>query len=139
MRCNTSLSLFFLLGVSYCTQSRVAGERKKRGFEKIDGGAKYRPKYLLSIDDIDIWIYPPAHKFDGRVDGSHVGTFCVTLRHQNYAVTGDTTMSEELVKGMKRVSESISPMKPEELPGGARSFLLVDDQENLQVKLANTN
>lgn len=46
-------------------------------------------------------------------------------------------MSEILVKGMEKVS--ISPMKPEERPDGVRSFLLVDDQENLQVKLANVN
>lgn len=35
------------------------------------------------------------------------------------------------MKETERVS-----MKPEEGPGGARSFLLVDEQENLQVKLA---
>uniref|UniRef100_A0A8C7Y7P0 Si:ch211-11n16.2 n=1 Tax=Oryzias sinensis TaxID=183150 RepID=A0A8C7Y7P0_9TELE len=37
-------------------------------------------------------------------------------------------MSEVLMKETERVS-----MKPEEGPGGARSFLLVDEQENLQV------
>lgn len=36
-------------------------------------------------------------------------------------------------------SISIGPMKAEECPGGVRSFLLVDEQENLKVKLANVN
>lgn len=40
-------------------------------------------------------------------------------------------MSEVLMKETERIS-----MKPEERPGGARSFLLVDEQENLQVMLA---
>lgn len=45
-------------------------------------------------------------------------------------------MSDILMKEMD--SLSISPLKPEDHPnGGGRSFLLVDDQENLQVKLAN--
>lgn len=30
-------------------------------------------------------------------------------------------------------SVSIGPVNPEELPGSVRSFLLVDEQENLQV------
>ena len=33
----------------------------------------------------------------------------------------------------------ISPMKPEARAGGVQSFLLVDEQENLQVKLADVN
>ncbi len=36
-------------------------------------------------------------------------------------------------------SVSISPAKAEERPSSVRSFLLVDEQENLQVKLANVN
>lgn len=40
-------------------------------------------------------------------------------------------MSDILMKEME--SLSISPVKPEQRPGGVRSFLLVDEQENLQV------
>ncbi|KAK5929204.1 hypothetical protein CgunFtcFv8_010455 [Champsocephalus gunnari] len=40
-------------------------------------------------------------------------------------------MSDILMKEMESIS--ISPTKPEECPDGARSFLLVDEQENLQV------
>lgn len=36
-------------------------------------------------------------------------------------------------------SISISPTKAEERTKGVSSFLLVNDQENLQVKLANVN
>lgn len=36
-------------------------------------------------------------------------------------------------------SISIGPVKAEERPDGVRSFLLVDELENLQVKLANVN
>lgn len=45
-------------------------------------------------------------------------------------------MSEILMKEMESIS--ISPMKValEGRPDGAPSFLLVDEQENLQVKLA---
>ncbi|XP_033971072.1 zinc finger FYVE domain-containing protein 1 [Trematomus bernacchii] len=41
-------------------------------------------------------------------------------------------MSDILMKEMESIS--ISPTKPEECPDGARSFLLVDEQENLQVR-----
>uniref|UniRef100_A0A3B5AKG0 Zinc finger FYVE domain-containing protein 1-like n=1 Tax=Stegastes partitus TaxID=144197 RepID=A0A3B5AKG0_9TELE len=44
-------------------------------------------------------------------------------------------MSEILMKEMESIS--IGPVKPEERTDGVRSFLLVDEQENLQVKLAN--
>lgn len=43
-------------------------------------------------------------------------------------------MSEILMKEMESIS--ISPVKPEEPADGVRSFLLVNEQENLQVKLA---
>ena len=43
-------------------------------------------------------------------------------------------MSDILMKEMESIS--ISPTKPEECPDGARSFLLVGEQENLKVKLA---
>lgn len=46
-------------------------------------------------------------------------------------------MSDILMKEMDCIS--IGPMKPEERADGVRSFLLVDEQENLQVKLANVN
>lgn len=46
-------------------------------------------------------------------------------------------MSEILMKEMESIS--VSPVKAEESPDGARSFLLVDEQENLKVKLANVN
>lgn len=46
-------------------------------------------------------------------------------------------MSEILMKEMESIS--ISSMKPEAHAGGVRSFLLVDEQENLQVKLADVN
>lgn len=42
-------------------------------------------------------------------------------------------MSEILMKEMENIS--ISPLKNDERPNGGRSFLLVDDHENLQVKL----
>ncbi|KAL7400382.1 hypothetical protein ABVT39_011106 [Epinephelus coioides] len=41
-------------------------------------------------------------------------------------------MSEILMKEMESIS--IGPMKAEECPGGVRSFLLVDEQENLKVR-----
>lgn len=43
-------------------------------------------------------------------------------------------MSEILMKEMEILS--IGPMKAEQLKDGPRSFLLVDEEENLQVKLA---
>lgn len=46
-------------------------------------------------------------------------------------------MSEILMKEME--SLSLSQVKAEERPDGVSSFLLVDEQENLQVKLANVN
>lgn len=46
-------------------------------------------------------------------------------------------MSEILMKEMESVS--LSPVKTEERPDGFSSFLLVDEQENLQVKLAYVN
>lgn len=46
-------------------------------------------------------------------------------------------MSDILMKEMESVS--IGPVKAEERPGGVQSFLLVDEQENLQVKLASVN
>lgn len=46
-------------------------------------------------------------------------------------------MSEILMKEMESIS--IGPVKAEERADGVRSFLLVDEQENLQVKLANVN
>lgn len=46
-------------------------------------------------------------------------------------------MSEILMKEMENIS--ISPVKPEARAGGVRSFLLVDEQENLQVKLADVS
>lgn len=42
-------------------------------------------------------------------------------------------MSEILMKEME--SLSIGSAKPQQSPEGVRSFLLVDEQENLQVKL----
>lgn len=42
-------------------------------------------------------------------------------------------MSEILMKEMESIS--ISQVTPQESADGARSFLLVDEQENLQVKL----
>lgn len=46
-------------------------------------------------------------------------------------------MSDILMKEMESIS--IGPVKAEERPDGVRSFLLVDELENLQVKLANVN
>ena len=45
-------------------------------------------------------------------------------------------MSEILMEEME--SLSIGPPKPEARPGDCRSFLLVDEQENLQVELAKS-
>lgn len=57
------------------------------------------------------------------------------LSHRARVLTNWTTMSDILMKEME--SLSISPVKPEEHLDGGRSFLLVDEQENLQVKLAS--
>lgn len=46
-------------------------------------------------------------------------------------------MSEILMKEMECIS--LSQAKSEQRPDGVSSFLLVDEQENLQVKLANVN
>lgn len=42
-------------------------------------------------------------------------------------------MSDILMKEMDSIS--ISQVTPQEISGSVRSFLLVDEQENLQVKL----
>lgn len=43
-------------------------------------------------------------------------------------------MSDILMTEMESMSLVDRQMKAEEAPGGVRSFLLVDEQENLQVK-----
>ena len=48
-----------------------------------------------------------------------------------------TIMSELLVKEMENVS--LCHKKKDDGPVSSRSFLLVDEQENLQVRLANTS
>ena len=55
------------------------------------------------------------------------------LRHK-YDTSYWATMSEILLKDMESIS--MEPVSVEERPDGGRSFLLVDEQENLQVKFA---
>lgn len=50
-------------------------------------------------------------------------------------LSGPAAMSEVLMKEMESVC--IGPGKAEERADGVRSFLLVDEQENLQVKCAS--
>lgn len=64
-------------------------------------------------------------------------TFVLPVRCHICALTNETTMSEILMKEMETIS--LSPVKERERPDGVSSFLLVDEQENLQVKLANVS
>lgn len=64
--------------------------------------------------------------------------FRLAFRRDKYVLSNWTTMSEILMKEMESIS--ISPIKGalEGRPDGVPSFLLVDEQENLQVKLATS-
>lgn len=68
------------------------------------------------------------------IDRSHVElSFCFLLSQICFKAQG--TMSEILMMEME--SMTVSPVKPEERVEETRSFLLVDEQEKLKVKLCS--
>jgi len=69
---------------------------------------------------------------DGRERGRRTGRSHVELSFRIRFRSLNPAMSDILMKEMESIS--IGATLPEESPGGGRSFLLVDEQENLQVK-----
>lgn len=65
---------------------------------------------------------------DVVIDGNHVE---LSFYGHKYVMNDRKTMSEVLMKEMENIS--LDPVKAKNGPSGVSSFLLVDEQENLQV------